>query len=198
MLKARKQSFFVRTSVCLVALMTVSTGLISPASASNFGSSGTAGVSGTTNGVWFTNNSGWYIGKRALTQTYSDGLQDTVFTQYVPTDLDVFTSAPSSCPDASYDTCVYDSAYGNNGYFGWNQCAGTTSGSHPNQVCSVTYVKINESKSPPARRVTCHELGHSLGLRHTSEQASCVKETAAGGNSESLSQHDKDHINARY
>lgn len=41
----------------------------------------------------------------------------------------------------------------------------------------------------------CHEIGHSVGLRHTSNTQSCLN---VNNTSQVLSQHDKDHINARH
>ncbi len=168
------------------------------ARASNFGSSGTPGVSGTTNGVWLTDNRSWVIGRRDLTSTYSTGVAQAVNQEYDPTDINPSLSSPASCPDADFDLCVFDSDYGDNGLNGWNQCAGTTTGSHPNQVCSLDFVKINLHYSPPAKRIACHEMGHGLGLRHTQNDASCMKSTADGGTSSQLAAHDKTHINDNY
>lgn len=50
-----------------------------PATGSNFGSSGSAGISGTTNGVWLTMNSNWVVGRRSMTATYSDGVERAVY-----------------------------------------------------------------------------------------------------------------------
>ncbi len=168
------------------------------ANALNWGSTGTAGVGGTTNGVWLTDSRFWYVAKRDLTNTYSAGVQSALTSEYMPTDLEVTIYVPTSCPDASYDLCVYDSNYGDNGYNGWNACAGTASGAHPNQLCSLDWVKINQHYSPPAKRIACHEMGHSIGLRHTGEHASCMMRSADGGTSEVLSGHDKGWINGKY
>ncbi len=168
------------------------------ASASNWGSSGNPGVSGTTNGVWLTNNGAWNVGRRDLTSTYSTGVAQAVNNEYDPTDLSASLTSPASCPDDNYDVCVFDSDYGDNGFNGWHQCAGTTTGSHPNQVCSLGFVKINLFYSPPPKRIACHELGHDVGLRHTSNTASCMMTTADGGTSAQLAAHDRGHINNYY
>ena len=184
--------------VAVAALGLVAVLGTSNAGATNFGSAGTAGTAGTTNGVWLSNNNFWNVGRRSLTATYSGGVFDAVEEEYEPTDLTANPLTPSSCPDSGYDVCVYDADYGDNGLNGWNACAGVTSGSHPNQQCSVSWVRINLEYSPPAKRIACHELGHSLGLRHTSTQASCLKRTADGGNSSDLTAHDRSHINSNY
>jgi Dual-action HEIGH metallo-peptidase len=166
--------------------------------ATNFGSSGTAGVGGTTNGVWLTNNTIWNVARRGMTATYSTGVFQAVEDEYEVTDFSATALTADSCDDAAHDVCVYDADYGDNGLNGWNACWGTTSGAHPNQQCSVAWVRINEFYSPPAKRIACHELGHSVGLRHTMDQASCLKRTADGGNSSDLTAHDRAHINNTY
>lgn len=170
------------------------------AAASNFGSEGTAGASGTTNGVFLTANASWSVAKVSLTSTYSNGVSSALSQQYNPTDLNVSEYSPPGCGGSygSYDLCVFDANYGDNGLNGWNACAGSTSGSHPNMVCSMAYVRINTYYSPPAVRIACHEMGHSVGLRHTSEAASCMKRSADGGTSASLSAHDTGHLNGHY
>ncbi len=94
--------------------------------------------------------------------------------------------------------CVWDWDYGDNGLNGWNACVGTTNGAHPNQKCTQQWVKINLFYNPPPQRIACHEMGHSVGLRHSDDQASCMKSTAAGGNSNVLTAHDKSHLNLQY
>jgi hypothetical protein len=101
----------------------------------------------------------------------------------------------SVCSDAAYDACVFDQNFGANGLAGWNACAGTTSGSHPNQVCSVTWVRINQHYFVPLTQLACHELGHSVGLRHTSSTSSCLN---TGGSASTLSTHDRAHLTNEY
>lgn len=190
-----------RVAALLIAVMGVTaTFVVYPAavSASNFGSAGTAGTSGTTNGVWLTNNNFWNVGKMSLTATYSTGVDQAVEEEYEATDFTANPLTPATCDEAGYDVCVFDSNYGDNGLNGWDACAGATTGSHPNQQCGLAWVRINQFYSPPAKRIACHELAHSVGLRHTQEQASCVKRTADGGTSSDLSAHDMAHINANY
>ncbi len=172
-----------------------------PLGATNVGSAGTPGTAGTTNGVWYTPDAAWKVAKRDLTSTYSTGVTNAIAQSYNPTDLSVTVVTAATCTNLTphfHDVCVFDSDYGNNGVNGWNQCAGVTTGSHPNQVCSLQYVKINTRYSPPATRVACHELGHSVGLRHTNANDSCMKSSADGGSASVLTSHDKSHLNARY
>ena len=170
----------------------------STAHATNFGSAGVRGTGKDAagnwlNGVWLTNNTIWNVGRRGLTATYSAGVYAAVEEEYEPTDLTAYAVTTSSCPDSTYDVCVYDADYGDNGLYGWNACAGSTSGTHPTQRCSLDWVRINLRFSPPAKSIACHELGHSVGLRHSLDQASCMSAT---GWSSDLTAHDRAHINA--
>jgi hypothetical protein len=166
--------------------------------ASNFGSQGTPGTGGLTNGVWLTLDTTWSVTRVQLTTTYYNGVTSAIQTQCSPTELFVLLYTTTYCFDADHDLCLYDSNYGNNGVNGWNACAGSVIGQHPNQKCSVDWVRINLYYSPPAQRIACHEMGHAVGLRHTSDQASCMKQTSEGGTSQVLTQHDKDHLNGQY
>ena len=189
-----------RKALGVVVFSTALLALAPSASANNFGSVGDVGASGTTNGVFLTTDSSWSVAKVNLTNTYSNGVSSAVSQQFNPTDLTVSLFSPPDCGGSfgTYDLCVLDSSYGDNGLLGWSACSGPASGSHPTMVCGTSYVRINTYYSPPAVRIACHEMGHSLGLRHTSESTSCLKRTADGGTSAALSAHDKDHLNAQY
>lgn len=92
-----------------------------------------------------------------------------------------------------------DSNYGNNGVYGWNACyPGGTSGSHPNQTCSNDWVRLNTyayAQRPSNDALACHELGHAVGLRHTTA-TSCLNTTLPG--STVLTDHYRTHINGHY
>ena len=186
------QRRIVFTGVALIASLTVAS---VPAVASNFGTSGQAGTSGTTNGVWLTNNLAFIVGLRNLTTASAAGVANVEDT-FDSTDLSFSDSAVSSCPDSSYDVCVYDANYGDNGLRGWNACAGTTTGQHQAQVCSLAWVRFNTTYSSNKTNLACHELGHSVGLRHESHAASCMQTPLSG--TLTLNAHDKDQINFTY
>lgn len=159
-----------------------------------------AGISyanfGSTNGAWLTNNDNLWVGRRGLTTTYANGVKDALANSFEPIPgWSTTTEIASTCDDYRYDICVYDANYGNNGMNGWTECAGSISGSHPSKQCSVVYVRINTYYSPAAERIACHEIGHAVGLQHTSSSSSCMK---TGGTASGLSTHDKQHLDDNY
>lgn len=166
-----------------------------PALGNNFGSAGTPGIGVNDNGVWLTNNANWNVGRRALAQFFSSGVTAAVNQEFDPTDLAANIDTPSGCPDSTYDVCAFDSDYGNTEWVGVNQCAGSTSGSHPNQECSLAFVKYNTRYSVnSAKSLACEELGHSVGLRHRfTDPDSCMSQIG-----EDLIPHDKGHIDDTY
>ena len=192
---AGRRSRRLRARFALVAALIVALSLPAATAATNFGSQGTAGSGGTTNGVWLTPDVTWTVARVSLENAYFDAVTSAVQNQYGPTDLSAFLYTATFCSDASHDECVFDSDYGDNGLNGWNACAGSVIGQHPTQECSMDYGRINLHYSPPAGHIACHEIGHSVGLRHSTESGSCL---VSGGPSAVLTTHDKGHLNANY
>lgn len=168
-----------------------------PSAADNFGSEGTVGSDGVKSGVWFTPDATWKVINRGLTSTYSAAASTVLTNQYAPTTLSLWYTSSGLCGAGGgpFDLCLYDDHYGDNGFSGWNACHLYYSGTHPNQTCGQQWVRVNLTYSPPANFVMCHEIGHSVGLRHTSNPGSCLN---INNTSQVLHQHDKDHINSRY
>lgn len=98
---------------------------------------------------------------------------------------------------ASYiDVFVYDEYYGGT-QRGFYQCVSR----HPSGNCDTSDVVMNNSvlnsqSQNNKTKTACHEIGHSVGLGHTSLTDSCMIE----GSSENIrfSDHDKNHINGRF
>lgn len=164
--------------------------------ASNFGSAGDVGAGGTTNGVFLTDGADWRVARRSLATANSTAVANAA-SDYSATSLNAFVSSPTSCTDASHDVCVFDSAYGNNGFVGWNACAGVASGNHAGMTCSLNYVRFNQTYSFDPLGLACHELGHAVGLRHDTATDTCMH-TPTSSARRYLSVHDRDNLNWWY
>jgi hypothetical protein len=169
-----------------------------PALADHFGSN--------TGGVRLTVDKDWRVGGRDLSDTARINTNETMFTDYGPTNLNVnWTGAATTCTTTNYDLCVYDSDYGDTNWYGIYDCVGQSSGSHPNMTCTLGRVRLNQHTGPGyvagvgiSEYNACHEVGHSIGLNHNLDQTSCVKRFIDGGNAPTLSNHDVEEINAHY
>jgi predicted Zn-dependent protease len=102
------------------------------------------------------------------------------------------------------DVIVFDRDYGPTGWWGVAHCApgAAVVGSAANHTrwCKPQYVKFNEHYVQATGQldyILCHELGHTIGLRHSGEFNSCMQTGAFPGPS-GTTQHDRDHINSRY
>lgn len=113
---------------------------------------------------------------------------------------------------SSYDVRVSDDDFGDIGAYAWVNCpAGATeSGSNPNRVCHGQTLKYNLYNPYDAgwntefggHNLACHELGHTVGLRHESagDQASCMQshESPDASDTRNYSQEDINHVLAAY
>jgi hypothetical protein len=64
-------------------------------------------------------------------------------------------------------------------------------------VCSLAYVRFNQAYSWDPLGLACHELGHSVGLRHDTATNTCMNPTISSAR-RYLSTHDKDNLNYWY
>lgn len=172
---------------------------LSPASATNWGSTGSQGAGGTQNAVSLLPSSTMTVDRINLTATNSTAINSAAINQFGSTNLTVVVRAPSNTCATGQRICVFDSNYGNNGLYGWAACDTGSSGTNPNRTCSRQFVRLNTSYTlPSAQRLACHELAHTVGLRHSSQTSSCVYTPIDDGSTASLTAHDIAHINARY
>lgn len=91
------------------------------------------------------------------------------------TNLDMFQTTTSA-----WDVAVRELDYGSNGAVGWIDCPPTAvqSGSHPSHHCADQVFRIDDvyiydyDTTNEARNLVCHELGHTVGLRHSNDSDS--------------------------
>lgn len=116
------------------------------------------------------------------------------------TDVSTFERSSSS----NIDVIVMDDFTGLANIVAWTQCkvGAATGGTDPHAYCvpqllrydladTLDYDSVGERSS-----IACQEMGHTLGLRHSSSTSSCMytfRTTQAG-----LVQHDRDELNLHY
>lgn len=107
---------------------------------------------------------------------------------------------------SAWDVAVSDASYGANGFHGWVDCppSAQQGGSHPNYYCMDQELRYNYTYSADfdtlteRRSVACHELGHTLGLRHPAAATNLGSCMHNGTNDYGLTQHDINHLSAQY
>jgi hypothetical protein len=125
-----------------------------------------------------------------------------------PTDLHAYLDPADPVPDV----WVMDRNYGP-GVAAWTECPTNNSGSggtHPNFWCRGQVVRYNAffylsmtgfyDNPQQVETIVCHELGHTVGLRHpadTFDPSTCMG-APGQGRPTTYSAHDVAHINSRY
>ncbi len=169
-----------------------------PAAASNFGSTSVGGDPPTS--VSLGDNASHSVNFPAVEDPQKNATIWAFNNIYNPTDLTMFETSSSSA-----DVFVYDFEFGLNGLHGWVVCpsGAQTGGSHPNRWCVGQQLRYNLSypaafdTAAERRVIACHELGHTVGLRHPTSGVSCMRNPINFSNSD-LNDHDRSHINSYY
>lgn len=116
-------------------------------------------------------------------------------------DVSVFWGSPVN----GYDVSAVNANYGQNGRWGWTECADPVNGvvyggTDPDRWCRPQFLDFNDFYSQTSSQknvITCHELGHTLGLRHSNETSgSCMKKDQRTING--ITTHDHAMLNGQY
>lgn len=167
-----------------------------------FGSTAPAGS--PQNGVSLANNKWHYVWDANVYAGLQSDLRWSRDNVYGATDLDTYTGT-----SGTHDVAAYSNDYGDNNAVAWVNCpsGATTSGTHPNRTCYGQTMYFNEYidyadfYNTQARRrfVTCHELGHTIGLRHQMSFTSCLNTRGTPLAINYISSHEEaSHVNPQY
>ncbi len=148
---------------------------------------------------------------QTLTDGLASALRATMAEDYDPTDLVLIEQAEVTPPT---DVIAYSEDYGDNGAAGWVYCptdAPQGTNARGDRWCRMQEMHFNLNPRFAAffddavsrDHITCHELGHTVGLRHWGNPPVTegpTAETCMTGNTPNgptgLDQIDRDHINA--
>lgn len=190
-------------AVVLVALILMVT--VAPLWADNAGSTAPDGSPSTN--VNFGNNSTHKIDIVTLNTQNLDATRDLIDYYDVNTEITMYEINIGGGSETA-DVEVRDADYGDNGLAGWVICpdGATTSGSHPYRSCFTQILRYNTNYSrtdAQADRRACHEMGHTLALKHANSGAnpdgtdSCMWSPSIESTG-FLTDHDKDIVNYFY
>ncbi len=150
----------------------------------------------------------WY--DASLTTAYANAMNYAISDYSSVTAMSIITEGLSNTNDVR----VYRANYGANNAWAWGACqdppsyAGSRPAdghSHGHNWCKPQllhwnlYYESNYSTQAQKEAIACHELGHTVGLRHSSESTSCMKNPpTTGGVARTTTTHDRGQVNAHY
>ena len=186
-----------RVFVCIAVAMTFTLATVTSVQASNFGRK-------------YADDADHYWARVNLTTDGTTAANWGVTELNSSTEIDTFNDG--TCKSHT-DICFYDGNYETTpwiksaawweGYNGLAYCNRNDNLGGLNGQCDRWYVlfdiaDMNNMTTSELWELGCHEVGHTVGLKHTSDTNSCMMTDADGRTSNVLSQHDIDHVDTRY
>lgn len=183
--------------VGVMAVLALSLSVAGSAHASNFDS-------------YYADNADHYFARVNLTTDGTTAANWGVTELNSRTDMSTFNDG--TCK-SNTDICFYDADYKaypwiqsvswwatHNGLAHCNRASGVFGLGNRCQRWYVLFdiASMNGMTTSEIQELGCHEVGHTVGLKHTSNDASCMKTDAAGRSSKTLSGHDIAHVNNRH
>jgi hypothetical protein len=108
---------------------------------------------------------------------------------------DMTTQLQTSSFNNDTDIVTYDDNYATSSWWGWWACDVLVSGS--STKCNRGHVLLNLRFGNAPYALTCQEVGHGVGLDHSTSTGSCMYPYASQAASD-FDSHDKGHINGYY
>lgn len=183
-----------------------------PAFATNFGATsasscgytqGNSGPSPATNCVSKANNATHAVRYSTLGNQWTGidaATTGRISSVYNP--ISGFTAYVTTT-DPVPDVWVYDLYYGTTGIIAWVDCPASNSGvggSGTSRWCRGQILRYNATYQNYAvgSQIACHELGHTIGLRHRTTTGSCMYTYGDILAANTLDSHDISHVEAGY
>jgi hypothetical protein len=153
-----------------------------PAGAQSFGPSGCCFYADNSNHTYYNN---------VLTLGSEAAMDFAMLTRLESTDM---TTDKFASWNNDTDVVAYDTTYSNEAWWGLWTCEVLVAGSATD--CNRGTLRLNLRFGTPTTAVTCHEVGHSVGLDHSTLTTSCMQ--AGAGVANDYDTHDRSHINGHY
>lgn len=151
---------------------------------------------GPPNAGWFADNANHsWCTYGSFVSTWYNPIRDSMYTLDVTTDMTrTYVSVCDSATDVQFHLSTSSSMGA--GVLGTYNCLVTVTSANR---CGAARIRLNTDLLDTFSRrmkTSCHEVGHSVGLTHTSAYGGCM--VSGYSNNNTYSSHHVNHINSKY